>query len=64
MDFDGRRGVSRDLDFQLFMPEGYWTQIVIAGQQLMSSELPGSEKLESAKFVEPCAWCWRPIALS
>eukprot|EP00435_Cladocopium_sp_Y103_P038629 s2021_g10.t1 len=49
----------KTLEFQLFMPEGFWTQIVVGSHQLSSSELPGSEKLEAATFVEPCCWCWR-----
>ncbi|CAK9074091.1 unnamed protein product [Durusdinium trenchii] len=51
--------LNKPLEFQLFMPEGYWTQIVVGSHVVSSSELPGSEKLETSKFVEPCCWCWR-----
>lgn len=31
----------------------------VAGHVVSSSELPGSERLDAAGFVEPCCWCWR-----
>jgi len=51
--------LKKTLDFQLFMPEGFWTQIVVGSHVVSSSELPGSERLDAAGFVEPCCWCWR-----